>query len=147
MGITINIQLSLSDAIATDALVSRNLEKMYATRSIYQDDKDPVPDWLTDAIEEKRRIHREFKNAIFCGQRIYFSDSGESEPAKNDGSPAKKPPVDRGKLLIGLECCMESECAHCPYDRETFDQCKYLLLDSLAYIGYLEADLEEAKKA
>lgn len=59
----------------------------------------------------------------------------------------KQPPIDRGKLLIGLECCMESECAHCPYDRETFDQCKYLFVDSLAYIGYLEEGLEEAKKA
>lgn len=147
MGITINIQLSLSDAIVTDALVSRNIEKMYATRSIYQDDADPVPDWLSDAIQEKERIHRELDKAIFYGQRSYFSDSGESEPAKNEGSPAKKHPVDRGKLLIGLECCLESDCTHCPYDRETFDQCKYLFVDSLAYIGYLEEDLEEAKKA
>ena len=55
---------------------------------------------------------------------------------------AKKCPVDRGKLLIGLECCVDSICDKCPY----FTDCAQQITDSLAYIYYLEERLEEAGK-
>lgn len=144
MGVTVNLQLSLSDAIVTDAMVSRDLRKMYATRSVYQDDADPVPDWLEDSIQEKERIHRELDIAIFNGQRSYFSWTDESDTAKESDNPVKRPPVDRGKLLIGLECCRDTECDRCPYDSETLENCNQVAFDALAYIGYLEKQLEEA---
>ena len=53
----------------------------------------------------------------------------------------KKSPVDRGKLLIGLECCRDAECDHCPYDIETVDNCDKVAFDALAYIGFLEEQL------
>lgn len=49
----------------------------------------------------------------------------------------KKCPVDRGKLLIGLECCVDSECDGCPY----MCDCHQQIVDSIAYIGYLERQL------
>ena len=54
----------------------------------------------------------------------------------------KKPcPVDRGKLLISLECCRDAECDHCPYYNEIFDNCDKVAFDALAYIGFLEEQL------
>ena len=58
---------------------------------------------------------------------------------------AKKSPVDRGKLLIGLECCRigwAENCRACPYSISSCDT--ELMDDALAYIGYLEEQLEEA---
>lgn len=52
-----------------------------------------------------------------------------------------EPTVDRGKVLIGLECCRDAECDHCPYYRETFDNCDRAAFDALAYIGFLEERL------
>ena len=46
----------------------------------------------------------------------------------------KNPPVDRGKLLIGLECCVDSSCDKCPYVHD----CAKQIVESLAYIYYLE---------
>ena len=59
---------------------------------------------------------------------------------------AKKSPVDRGKLLIALECCRMAECTACPYDADPhdFDKCELASRDALAYICYLEERLEEA---
>ena len=56
---------------------------------------------------------------------------------------AKKCPVDRGKLLIALECCRMSECNACPYDTEetAFPTCELVVRDALAYICYLEERL------
>lgn len=59
----------------------------------------------------------------------------------------KKPcPVDRGKLLIGLECCLADPaplavCSrHCPYGRDT--ECtETVRRDALVYIYYLEEHL------
>lgn len=53
----------------------------------------------------------------------------------------KKCPVDRDKLLIGLECCREQECRRCPYYCGTIDCCDNLVFDALAYISYLEERL------
>lgn len=54
----------------------------------------------------------------------------------------KKCPVDRGKLLIGLECCrfrMGEKCRECPYYHSERD---FLMIeDALAYISYLEQQL------
>lgn len=54
----------------------------------------------------------------------------------------KKCPVDRGKLLIGLECCrfrMGEKCSSCPY---CHSECDFLMTeDALAYISYLEEQL------
>ena len=59
---------------------------------------------------------------------------------------AKKSPVDRGKLLIALECCRMAECKACPYDTDpnNFGTCELAIRDALAYICYLEEQLEEA---
>lgn len=57
---------------------------------------------------------------------------------------AKKCPVDRGNLMIALECCRDAECNHCPYSSEAFDSCDKVAFDALAYISYLEERLEEA---
>ena len=59
----------------------------------------------------------------------------------------KKPcPVDRGKLLIGLECCLADPspigvCVrHCPYGLDT--ECtETVRKESLTYIYYLEEQL------
>ena len=55
----------------------------------------------------------------------------------------KKPcPVDREKLLIGLECCRTSDaeiCRKCPYFSEGCDTAA--MSDALAYINYLEEQL------
>ena len=54
----------------------------------------------------------------------------------------KKCPVDRGKLLIGLEChrSEDSKCSDCPYyDAPAAHTCSEPLTeDALAYIGWLE---------
>ena len=54
-------------------------------------------------------------------------------------------PVDRGKLLIGLECCRDSLSLHCfdtcPYSNVS-GSCLYAInSDALAYINYLEEQL------
>lgn len=54
---------------------------------------------------------------------------------------AKKPcPVDRGKLLIGLEICrQQAVCKGCPYE---YKGCEADLSDdALSYILYLEEQL------
>lgn len=52
----------------------------------------------------------------------------------------KNPPVDRGKLLIGLECCRDCRtCMKCPYFQSSCDT--ELMDDALAYISYLEEQL------
>ena len=54
----------------------------------------------------------------------------------------KKCPVDRGKVLIGLECCwFESgeKCMACPYYELHCDL--ELMKDAIAYIGWLEEQL------
>ena len=56
--------------------------------------------------------------------------------------PKKNPPVDRGKLLIGMECCRNGRietCRKCPYFKTRCDT--ELMDDALAYIGYLEERL------
>ena len=58
----------------------------------------------------------------------------------------KKCPVDRGKLLIGMECCNADPstlkvCSrHCPYWRCS-DCVGTVQKDALAYIGWLEEQL------
>ena len=58
----------------------------------------------------------------------------------------KKCPVDRGKLLICLECCNADPsplkvCSrHCPYGRDS-DCTETVRKDALAYIYYLEEHL------
>lgn len=54
----------------------------------------------------------------------------------------KKCPVDRGKVLIGLECCRigwAENCSACPYSIQSCDT--ELIDDALAYIYYLEEQL------
>ena len=55
---------------------------------------------------------------------------------------AKKSPVDRWKLLIGLEHCMEgvNHCATCPYFNNEYC-CSINMRDAIAYIYYLEEQL------
>lgn len=54
----------------------------------------------------------------------------------------KKPcPVDRGKLLIGLEVCRsgkESLCPNCPYSIHGWKCTRRITKDALAYIYWLE---------
>lgn len=53
----------------------------------------------------------------------------------------KQPPVDRGKLLIGLPgCCPPSKCKKCTYNWD--DDCfGSAARDVLKYIRYLEEQL------
>lgn len=54
----------------------------------------------------------------------------------------KNPPVDRGKLMIALECCRDGRietCIKCPYFQSRCDT--ELMDDALAYINYLEERL------
>lgn len=55
----------------------------------------------------------------------------------------KNPPVDRGKLMIALECCRDKKCKSCPYDTDPndFDSCGHVVRDALVYICYLEEQL------
>ena len=51
----------------------------------------------------------------------------------------KQCPVDRGKLLIGLEHYSHDDCESCPYKLEIGCLCVYhIMKDALAYIYYLE---------
>lgn len=64
----------------------------------------------------------------------------------------KKPcPVDRGKLLIGLECCRDVTTKHClgdcPYSRVSGICLHAINSDALAYINYLEEQLAEKADA
>lgn len=58
-------------------------------------------------------------------------------------SEQKKCPVDRGKVLIALECCRAARCRNCPYENIG---CMDLDEDVIAYIGFLEEQLKEARK-
>ena len=51
----------------------------------------------------------------------------------------KKCPVDRGRLLIALECCRRNKCTECPYCEK--NGCPLAAEDALAYIGFLEEQL------
>lgn len=55
------------------------------------------------------------------------------------GETNKQPPVDRGKLLIALECCREQMCNKCPYT--DLQSCMKESEDALAYIYWLEEQL------
>lgn len=55
----------------------------------------------------------------------------------------KNPPVDRGKLLIGLDICGGGECDGCPYLAQHC-KCSDLANDAYTYICYLEEQLGEA---
>ena len=60
----------------------------------------------------------------------------------------KKLPVDRGKLLIGLEHCQVDvdHCETCPYSNDE-DCCSIKLRDDArSYIYYLEEQLKEARE-
>lgn len=55
---------------------------------------------------------------------------------------SKQPPVDREKLLIGLECCRNSyHCKGCTYFSSPKASCIHMISDALAYICYLEEQL------
>ena len=58
---------------------------------------------------------------------------------------AKKCPVDRGKLLISLECCRNQRCRNCRYYDDD-DGCLNAADATLAYICWLEEQLEEARR-
>lgn len=61
----------------------------------------------------------------------------------------KECPVERGKLLIGLEVCREMDpdrCADCPY-YESRNYCGGVMAgDALSYIGWLEEQNEQLKE-
>lgn len=57
----------------------------------------------------------------------------------------KKLPVDREKLLIGLEVCRTGQCKECPYHSPVIPCWESHSSDLLAYIYYLEEQLEEAR--
>lgn len=51
----------------------------------------------------------------------------------------KKCPVDRGKVLVALECCREQKCNKCPYT--DLNSCVEESEDALSYIYWLEEQL------
>ena len=44
----------------------------------------------------------------------------------------KKCPVDRERVLIGLECCREQDCIRCTYDCGTNEDFDRLLFDTVS---------------
>lgn len=60
-----------------------------------------------------------------------------AEIQTREATEAKPCPVDRGKLMIGLECCRDVPrlCEQCPYYEL---ECDAQPVDALAYIGWLE---------
>ena len=52
----------------------------------------------------------------------------------------KNPPVDRRRLMIGLEICGTGDCDGCPYLADQY-RCYDLSNDALEYIRYLEEQL------
>ena len=64
---------------------------------------DVFPDWY-DILEKRSAIARE---------RLLHNQT--TEKSKTEHKQEKQPPVDRGKLLIGLEVCRQKEkCSKCP---------------------------------
>lgn len=65
--------------------------------------------------------------------------------------PTKPCPVDRGKLLTGLECCRHIPTKHClgdcPYSRVSGSCLHAINSDALAYINHLEEQLAEKADA
>ena len=66
-------------------------------------------------------------------------------------SEQKKCPVDRGKVLIHLECCRMDKCESCPYSLQKsisgVPECDQAAEDVLANIGWLEEQLEGLSNA
>lgn len=54
----------------------------------------------------------------------------------------KKCPVDRGKMMIALECCRNQRCRNCPYSAD-YDGCPNAAEAALTYICWLEEHLKE----
>ena len=118
----VTVKLSTGDAARIASCMEMRLLE-------YQDDAkkieakgEALPLWLIESMSEKNNILRIMRDAL-----------NQQPPA------SKQPPVDRGKLLIGLECCRDAECGQCPY--YSFNNCDKIAFDALAYIGFLEEQL------
>ena len=120
----VTVKLSTGDAARIAACMEMRLFE-------YQDDAkkieakgEALPLWLIESMSEKNNIIRIMRNAL------------------NQQSPAsKQPPVNRGKVLSGLECCRADKpmCSVCPYTAYGCEQ--RLPNDALSYIRYLEEQL------
>lgn len=137
----------LAAEIALDILQSEAFIDSYGPK----DDLEIIKWMLSNVLavskvsaEDGKRMLRELAKSAFT----YSGDCTSSERDDNGGraDPAptveKKPcPVEREKLLIGLEFCREKDpekCPDCPY-YPIRNYCGGVLAgDALAYIGWLE---------
>lgn len=110
-------------------------EKVKTEDSIAFDLEDVLSEWY-DILNERTALAR---NRLLTNLQTVHTQAKHK--------PENQPPVDRGKLLIGLEVCRKQmECCECPYYNRKHTECKNISEDSLSYICYLEEQLKEARK-
>ena len=108
-----------------------------ACRKMMEAALDPSWDIETIQLEGKRACEDFIESSLVMSAFQSEERLKRSKPANSQ----KNPPVDRGKLLIGLEFCRSVECDWCPYRSALGDNCEAVPLDALAYIGWLEEQL------
>lgn len=91
--------------------------------------------WTWFVIDEDGKLHR--VEAESADMAILAAKEEAAGKEAMQRAPAKPCPVDRGKLMIGLECCRNVPrlCEQCPYYEL---ECDAQPVDALAYIGWLE---------
>lgn len=104
------IELNMQDALKLRTVLFNRVQRSIDSQEAFISEGEPIPKWLKGDIEDVSRLCDVTEKAI---DDFYIQDA-----AKAEKKPEKKPPVDRGKLLIGLECCRMSDCNECPYNFE-----------------------------
>lgn len=136
MGKMIEFTISMSEdgARRLSGTIGMRRAKLAGNICKYIEDGERSPEQEIFFLRELDQVYDTIATAIKCAGKPI------NKPSE------KQPPVDRGKLLIGLEVCRQKEkCSKCPYydDRS----CGATLSnDSLSYICYLEEQLKEARK-
>lgn len=114
---------------------------------VFEGTRNECLDYIHQAIQKGQKVGYLRTTTI---AELEAETLKEAEGASPFPTNEKKPcPVDRGKLLIGLECCRRSDperCEDCPYNCN-FIADHYcggaLTEDALAYIGWQEDMLAE----
>lgn len=128
------IKISRDGARRLIGTIGRRRSELTAIIARHLEDDSPRPEKSIAVLSELNQIDDAIRKALdgVKEQRNKLSD--------------KQPPIDRGKLLIALECCRNQRCRNCPY-RDDYDGCPNAADATLAYICWLEDQLEEAGKA
>ncbi len=128
------IELNMQDALKLRTVLFNRVQRSIDSQEAFISEGEPIPKWLKGDIEDVSRLCDVTEKSI---DDFYIHEAGKAE---------KKPSVDRGKLLIGLECCRMDKCESCPYSLlksiSGHPECNQAAEDTLAYIGWLEEKLE-----